>query len=161
MTTADHQSHQGKDGYGRRFTTLRSTAVMHITTAITPNPSKDRKEAVGKNTKWNGKLSEPPPTPLRGTFITVEVCTYSTTPLTQAYAKVLTEKRNFVLSKQISEAGVEPILFRMCKFSLSQKLFEAWDEHREKSRPSLCPKISIVARDWEIQQCNRPKLFHA
>jgi len=38
---------------------------MHITTGITLNPSKDRKEAVGQNTKWNGKLSEPPPTPLR------------------------------------------------------------------------------------------------
>jgi hypothetical protein len=37
---------------------------MHITTGITLNPSKDRKEAVGKNTKWYGKLSEPPPTPL-------------------------------------------------------------------------------------------------
>ncbi len=34
------------------------------TTATTLNPSPDRKEAVGKNTKWNGKLSEPPPTPL-------------------------------------------------------------------------------------------------
>jgi hypothetical protein len=38
---------------------------MHITTGITLNPSKDRKEAVGQNTKWNGKLSEPPPAPLR------------------------------------------------------------------------------------------------
>jgi hypothetical protein len=38
---------------------------MHITTGITLNPSQDRKEAVGQNTKWNGKLSEPPPTPLR------------------------------------------------------------------------------------------------
>jgi len=38
--------------------------VIQVTTAITLNPSKDRKEAVGKNTKWNGKLSEPPPTPL-------------------------------------------------------------------------------------------------
>ena len=38
---------------------------MHITTGITLNPSKDRKEAVGQNMKWNGKLSEPPPAPLR------------------------------------------------------------------------------------------------
>jgi len=38
---------------------------MHITTGITLNPSKDRKEAVGRNMKWNGKLSEPPPAPLR------------------------------------------------------------------------------------------------
>jgi hypothetical protein len=60
-----HQSSQGKDGYERRFSTPRSTAVMHITTGITLNPSKDRKEAVGQNTKWNGKLSEPPPAPLR------------------------------------------------------------------------------------------------
>jgi hypothetical protein len=29
------------------------------------NPSKDRKEAVGQNMNWNGKLSEPPPAPLR------------------------------------------------------------------------------------------------
>jgi hypothetical protein len=39
--------------------------VIQVTIAITLNPSKDRKEAVGKNTKWNAKLSEPPPTPLR------------------------------------------------------------------------------------------------
>ena len=38
---------------------------MHITTGITLNPSKDRKEAVGQNMKWNGKLSEAPPAPLR------------------------------------------------------------------------------------------------
>ncbi len=38
---------------------------MHITTGITLNPSQDRKEAVGQNMKWNGKLSEPPPAPLR------------------------------------------------------------------------------------------------
>jgi hypothetical protein len=38
---------------------------MHITTGTTLNPSKDRKEAVGRNMKWNGKLSEPPPAPLR------------------------------------------------------------------------------------------------
>jgi len=38
---------------------------MHITTGITLNPSKDRKEAAGQNMKWNGKLSEPPPAPLR------------------------------------------------------------------------------------------------
>jgi hypothetical protein len=38
---------------------------MHITTGITLNLSKDRKEAVGQNMKWNGKLSEPPPAPLR------------------------------------------------------------------------------------------------
>ena len=38
---------------------------MHITTGTTLNPSKDRKEAVGQNMKWNGKLSEPPPAPLR------------------------------------------------------------------------------------------------
>jgi hypothetical protein len=38
---------------------------MHLTTGITLNPSKDRKEAVGQNMKWNGKLSEPPPALLR------------------------------------------------------------------------------------------------
>src|SRR5258708_6156628 len=38
---------------------------MHITTGIMLNPSKNRKEAVGQNMKWNGKLSEPPPAPLR------------------------------------------------------------------------------------------------
>jgi hypothetical protein len=38
---------------------------MHITTGITLNPSKDRKEAAGQNMKWNGKLSEPPSAPLR------------------------------------------------------------------------------------------------
>jgi len=38
---------------------------MHITTGITLNPSKDRKEVVGRNMKWNGKLSAPPPAPLR------------------------------------------------------------------------------------------------
>ena len=63
-TTADHQSSQDKDGYGRRFTTPRSMAVIQATTATTLNPSPDRKEAVGKNTKWNEKLSEPPPAPL-------------------------------------------------------------------------------------------------
>jgi hypothetical protein len=39
-------------------------AVIQVITATTLNPSPDRKEAVGKNTKWNGKLSEPPPAPL-------------------------------------------------------------------------------------------------
>ncbi len=38
---------------------------MHITTGITLNPSKDRKEVVGQDMNWNGKLSEPPPAPLR------------------------------------------------------------------------------------------------
>jgi hypothetical protein len=38
---------------------------MHITTGITLNPSKDRTEAAGRNMKWNGKLSEPPPAPPR------------------------------------------------------------------------------------------------
>jgi hypothetical protein len=40
-------------------------AVIQVTAATTLNPSPDRKEAVGKDTKRNGKLSEPPPTPLR------------------------------------------------------------------------------------------------
>ena len=44
--------------------TPRSMAVIRVTTATTLNPSKDRKKAVGKNTKWNGKWSEPPPAPL-------------------------------------------------------------------------------------------------
>jgi len=41
-------SSQDKDGYGRRFTTPRSMAVIQATTATTLNPSPDRKEAVGK-----------------------------------------------------------------------------------------------------------------
>jgi len=40
-------------------------ALTQVTTTTTLNPPKDRKEAAGKNTKWNGKLSEPLPTPLR------------------------------------------------------------------------------------------------
>jgi hypothetical protein len=40
-------------------------AVIQVTTATTLNPSPDRKEAVGKDAKRNGKLSEPLPTPLR------------------------------------------------------------------------------------------------
>jgi len=40
-------------------------AVIQATTATTLNPSPDRKEAVGKNTKWNGKLSGRPPAPPR------------------------------------------------------------------------------------------------
>jgi hypothetical protein len=40
-------------------------AVIQVTTATTLNPLPDRKEAVGKNTKRNGKLSEPPPAPLK------------------------------------------------------------------------------------------------
>jgi hypothetical protein len=39
-------------------------AVIQATTATTLNPSPHRKEAAGKNTKWNGKLPEPPPMPL-------------------------------------------------------------------------------------------------
>jgi hypothetical protein len=35
-----------------------STAVIQATTATTLMPSPDRKEAVGKNTKWNGKVPE-------------------------------------------------------------------------------------------------------
>jgi hypothetical protein len=45
--------------------TPRSMAAIQATIATTLNPSPDRKEAVGKNTKWNGKLSEPPPAPLK------------------------------------------------------------------------------------------------
>ncbi len=44
--------------------TPRSMAVIQVITATTLNPSPDRKEAVGKDTKWNGKLSEPPRAPL-------------------------------------------------------------------------------------------------
>jgi len=39
-------------------------AVIQVTTDTTLNPSPGRKEAAGKNTKWNGKLAEPLPTPL-------------------------------------------------------------------------------------------------
>jgi hypothetical protein len=35
-------------------------AEIQPTTTTTPNPSSEIKEAVGKNTKWNGKLLEPP-----------------------------------------------------------------------------------------------------
>jgi hypothetical protein len=41
-------------------------AGIQATTATTLNPSPDKKEAVGKNTKWNWKLPEPPPMPLSG-----------------------------------------------------------------------------------------------
>jgi hypothetical protein len=40
-------------------------AVIQTTTATTLNPSPDKKEAAGKNAQWNGKLPEPPLTPLR------------------------------------------------------------------------------------------------
>jgi hypothetical protein len=33
-------------------------AVIQATIATTLSPSPDKKQAVGKNTKWNGKLSE-------------------------------------------------------------------------------------------------------
>jgi integrase len=58
--TVTRQSPHAKDGYGRRFTTPFSMAEIQPTTTTTPNPSSDIKEAVGKNTKWNGKLLEPP-----------------------------------------------------------------------------------------------------
>ncbi len=45
--------------------TPRSMAVIQVITATTLNLSPGRKEAVGKNTKWNAKLVEPPPTPLK------------------------------------------------------------------------------------------------
>ena len=57
--TADRQSCQGKDGYVRRFTTQLSMAVIQATAATTPSPSPGMKEAVGKSTKWKGKLAEP------------------------------------------------------------------------------------------------------
>jgi len=57
-TIADRQLSQGKDGCGRRFTTPRSMAVIHATTATTLNPSPDKKQAVGKNTKWNENLPQ-------------------------------------------------------------------------------------------------------
>jgi hypothetical protein len=38
--------------------------VIQVTTDTTLNPSPGRKEAAGKNTKWNGKLAEPLPRPL-------------------------------------------------------------------------------------------------
>lgn len=43
--------------------TLRSMAATQATTTITLNPSADKKQAVGRNTKW--KLGEPAPTLLR------------------------------------------------------------------------------------------------
>jgi hypothetical protein len=33
-------------------------AAIQAITASTLNPSPDKKQAVGKNTKWNGKLPE-------------------------------------------------------------------------------------------------------
>ena len=53
-----NQLSQGKDGCGRRSTTPRSMAVIQATTATTLNPSPDKKQAVGKNTKWNENLPE-------------------------------------------------------------------------------------------------------
>jgi hypothetical protein len=76
-----------------------------------------------------------------------------------------------VLSKQIARLASSQFLFCIYKFSLSGKLFEEWDEHREKIpllwkcraieewkktiEPSLCPRISIVSMNREIQQCNQ------
>jgi hypothetical protein len=39
--------------------------LIQATTAITLSPSPGRKQAVGKNTKWNWKLLELARTPLR------------------------------------------------------------------------------------------------
>ena len=44
----------------------RSKAVMQATTDTTLNSSPDRKEAAGKNTKWNRKLRGPLRMPHRG-----------------------------------------------------------------------------------------------
>jgi hypothetical protein len=65
-TTADRQSSQGKDGYGKRFTTPLSMAAIQATTATTLNPPPYGREAAGKNTRWNEKLPEPLPALLRG-----------------------------------------------------------------------------------------------
>jgi hypothetical protein len=43
---------------------IQATTDTTDTTDTTLNPSPGRKEAAGKNTKWNGKLAEPLPTPL-------------------------------------------------------------------------------------------------
>jgi len=45
--------------------TLPSMAATQTTTATTLNPSPDRKQAAGRDTKWKWKLGEPTPTPLR------------------------------------------------------------------------------------------------
>ena len=42
--------------------------MIHITTATTLKPSKDSKAAVGRNTKWNGKMSGLPPKLVREEF---------------------------------------------------------------------------------------------
>src|ERR1043166_1165547 len=63
-TTADHRSRLGSDGCVRRFTTVRPTAVIQATAAITPSRSKDRMEAAGRDTKGSAKCSELRPTRL-------------------------------------------------------------------------------------------------
>jgi hypothetical protein len=57
-TTANRQSQQDSDGYGKRFTTLVPIVKIPPTSIFTPNLSENRKEAVGKNIKWNEKLLE-------------------------------------------------------------------------------------------------------
>jgi hypothetical protein len=56
---------RAKMGTGEDLRIPHLMAVIQATTATTLNPSPDKKGAVGKNTKWNWKLPEPPPTPLR------------------------------------------------------------------------------------------------
>ena len=57
--TVDRQSSQRKDGYARRIVTRRLMAVIQTTAAITLNSSPDRREAAGKNIKWNRKSPGP------------------------------------------------------------------------------------------------------
>ncbi|HEV3420730.1 MAG TPA: hypothetical protein VG075_10535 [Candidatus Acidoferrum sp.] len=54
--------------------TLRSMAATQATTATTLNPSPDRTQAAGRNTKW--KLGEPTPAPLKYLGIPVAVFSY-------------------------------------------------------------------------------------
>jgi hypothetical protein len=46
--------------------TFRAMAVMQATAATTPNSSPARKQAAGKNIKWNTKLPGITPAPLKG-----------------------------------------------------------------------------------------------
>src|SRR5260370_19772682 len=57
--TVDRQSSQAKDGYGRKVAPGRLMALIKATAATTLSSSPDRREAVGKNIKWNWKLPGP------------------------------------------------------------------------------------------------------
>jgi hypothetical protein len=106
-------------------------AEIQPTTTTTPNPSSDRKEAVGKNTKWNGKLLGPP---LKGRE-----------HWTPKYER--TEGPRMDISRHINTKWIKPPVFSLCLAPLANL---AWKSLSRCARANPIEVLTHSTGTWTL-----------